>query len=216
LYVRLALPQPFVPAKEPIPLVVYGAASAVGAYAVQLAVRSQIHPIICVAGKGIPFVEGIIDKGKGDKVVDYRKGDEAVVEEIKSALDGKKLLYAFDAVSEKGTYVNICKVLSTDGGKMTNVLPVEKDKIPSGVLQSQTMVGSVHDEKHDANFGYAWFRMFGLGLKEGWLKGHPQEVVPGGLGGVQQGLTNLKEGKASAVKYVFRIADTEGVSKSSL
>ena len=53
------------------------------------------------------------------------------------------------------------------------------------------------------------------GLQEGWFKGHPREVVSGGLGGIQQALENLKDGKASAMKYVFRIADTEGVKSAS-
>jgi NADPH2:quinone reductase len=214
LYVRLGLPQPFTPAKTQVPLVVYGAASAVGAYAVQLAKRSNIHPLICIAGRGIPFVETLIDKSKGDVIIDYRKGDEAVVQGIKAAIPpGEKLMYAFDAVSEKGSSPNICKVLSTEGGKITNVLRFEGN-VPDGVEQSLTSVGSVHKDASD--FGFAWFRMFGRGLQEGWFKGHPQEIVPGGLGGIQQALTNLKHGKASAVKYVFRIADTEGVSKSSL
>lgn len=50
-------------------------------------------------------------------------------------------------------------------------------------------------------------------MQEGWFSGHPYEVVAGGLGGVQTALENLKEGKASAVKYVFRIGETEGVGK---
>jgi len=57
------------------------------------------------------------------------------------------------------------------------------------------------------------FRFFGRGLQEGWFKGHPYEVVPGGLGGVEGALKNLKEGRASAVKYVFRIGETEGVRR---
>lgn len=54
-------------------------------------------------------------------------------------------------------------------------------------------------------------RYFSKGLEGGWLKAHPQEVVPGGLGGIQQGLENLENGKASAVKYVYKISDTPGV-----
>jgi hypothetical protein len=138
-------------------LVVYGAAFAVKAYAVQLAKRSDIHPLICIA--------------------------------------------------------DICKVLSTEGGKITNV-PGFEVTVPDGVERSWTSVGSVHKEA--SNFGFAWFRMFGRGLQEGWFEAHPQEVVPGGLEGIQQALTNLKEGKASAVRYVFRIADTHGVPKLSL
>ena len=213
LYVRLRLPQPWTPPTIPLPLVVYGAASAVGAYAVQLATKSGIHPLICVAGKGIPFVEGMIDKAKGDTIVDYRQGDEAVVEGIRKAVpQGQVLMYAFDAVSEKGSYQNISKVLSPQGGKIALVLPgKDYSEIPKGIQQSQTRVGSVHAE--DKDFGFAWFRLFGRALQEGWLKPHPQEVIPGGLDGVETGLRNLKEGKASAVKYIFRIADTPGVEK---
>jgi len=47
------------------------------------------------------------------------------------------------------------------------------------------------------------------------LKPHPHVVVEGGLAGIEKALTDLKEGKASAIKYVFRIRDTPGV-KSSL
>jgi NADPH2:quinone reductase len=43
---------------------------------------------------------------------------------------------------------------------------------------------------------------------------HPHEVVPGGLGRIQQALTNLKSGKTSTVKYEFRVEDTDGVSKT--
>jgi NADPH2:quinone reductase len=41
----------------------------------------------------------------------------------------------------------------------------------------------------------------------------PYEVVPGGLGGVEEGLRRLKEGKVSASKLVFRIEETEGVER---
>ena len=71
LYVRLGLPQSFTPAKKQLPLVVYGAASAVGMSAVQLAKRSDIYWFICIAGRGIPFVETLVDKLKGDVIVDY-------------------------------------------------------------------------------------------------------------------------------------------------
>ncbi len=101
LYSRLGLPQPWAPAKEPIPLAIYGAASAVGAYAIQLAKRSQIHPIICVAGNSVDFVETLIDRSKGDTVIDYRAGDEAVVAGLQKALEGRPLLHALDAVSEE-------------------------------------------------------------------------------------------------------------------
>ena len=69
-------------------------------------------------------------------IIDYRKGDEAVVEGIKVAIpSGEKLMYAFGAISEKGSFPNICKVLSTEGGKITNVLGFE-GTVPDGVDRS--------------------------------------------------------------------------------
>ena len=67
-------------------VLVYGASSALGAFAVKLLVRADIHPIICVAGRAGNFVEGLIDSSKGDVVIDYRGGDHEVVSGIKSAL----------------------------------------------------------------------------------------------------------------------------------
>ena len=181
-----------------------------------MAKRAGIGPLIVVAGKGMGFVEGLLDRSKGDVVIDYRKGHEHVVAEMRRAIPpGEKLRYAFDCVSEKakGSFDAVCEVLDPRGGKISVVLPVGQDysSIPSTVVRSNTLVGSVHLEGPDREFAAAWFRLMAMGLKEGWFKGHPFEVVPGGLGAVQRALQDLKDGKASAVKYVFRIGETEGL-----
>jgi hypothetical protein len=204
LYQRLELPLPFQPATEPIPLVIYGGSSAVGAFAIKLAQASNIHPII-----------------------DYRKGDEAIVEGIKSALGGKKLLHAYDATAEGSTGMNISKVLDKNG-ITTAVLPTTK--VADGVDLRQTNVGSVHKPKPsptggkfgesralgDPEFGSIFFPLFSRGLAHGWFTPHPYEVVPGGLDGLETALKNLEAGKASAVKYVVRIADTKGAGQDKL
>ncbi|EKG18492.1 Alcohol dehydrogenase superfamily zinc-containing [Macrophomina phaseolina MS6] len=223
-YVRLGLPEPWRPVTEgqQLPFLVYGGASAVGAFAIKLARLSNIHPIIAVAGKGIPYVETLLDKSKGDAVVDYRAGDEAVVQGIKDALKAsgttEPLRHAFDAVSEKGSQVNLVAVLASDA-LVTNVLPTEKFGPPGFAYPSTyratdwTMVGDVHGPQKEV--GFLYFRWIFRQIAEKRFAPHPYEVVPGGLGGVGQGLRNLKEGRASATKYVFRIAETEGVGKSA-
>lgn len=213
---KLNLPQPWTPAEKPIPLLVYGAASAVGSYVIQLAVQSNIHPLICVAGRAQAHVEKLIDRSKGDTIIDYRKGDESVVQGIKDALKGQKLEYVYDAVAEleKSSIQNSVKVLDKQSGRMTLVLPpkggwtAKWEEIPEGVQQSMTNVGGVHQDYKDLGFVYS--RFFTRGLQEGWFKAQPQEVVPGGLGGIQSALEKLKDGTASAVKYVFKVSDTEG------
>lgn len=66
-----------------------------------------------------------------------------------------------------------------------------------------------------ANFPSIVCSYFTRALEEGWLKGQPQEVVAGGLNGIQGALERLKDGTASAVKYVFKISDTEGAGSGS-
>jgi NADPH2:quinone reductase len=233
LYQRLGLPLPWLPAQERLPLVVYGAASAVGAFAVKLATLSNIHPIICVAGRGIPYVESLIDRSKGDTIVDYRKGNEEVVNELRRGLGGsEKLVYAFDAVTDKGSYQNLMQVMDMSIGKIAVVLARKKyEGIPENFAKLFTQVGKVHSwerypglkgEKKlagllgDEEFGAIMYKFFERGLAQRWFNGHPFQVVPGGLGGVETGLKDLKAGRASAFKFVFRIAETEGLSAAKL
>lgn len=184
LYAKLRLPEPWLPATKPTPLVIYGASSAVGYYTIQLALRSNIHPLICVAGKARAHVEKLLDPSKGDTIVDYRDGDEACVAGLKKALNGQKLEYAYDAVSEKGSVANIAKVLDPNSGKITFVLPFKKydEELPAGVEHTITRVGDVHGTPDDLwEFGFVYSRYIAKGLAEGWFKPQPQEVMPGGL-----------------------------------
>lgn len=216
LYQTLGLPPPWAKVKDETPLVIYGAAGAVGAYAVKLATLSNIHPLICIAGGGAEFVETLIDRSKGDTIVDYRQGDDETVSSIKKALAGKPLHFAFDAVSNTTSYKNVSKVLELQGAKLCLVLPDKTyDDISSSIEWKVSRVGHCHEdiglETGARQLAYSFFRLFGRGLSEGWFRPHPYEVVPGGLAGIQTGLTNLKDGKASAKKYVFRIAETPGL-----
>ena len=207
----LGLPLPFLPATGPMPLVIYGASGSVGTFALQLASKASIHPLVCVAGGGSKSVEPFLDRKKGDTIIDYRKGDDEVISEIKDALDGIPLRYGLDTVAHKSSTNNIAQAMP-HGGQIARVLPPEGGLTNpyNDIEQFQLSVGTLHGDQKD--FGAAMFKIFERGLQEGWVKPRPYEVVPGGLGGIEQALANLKAGKASAIKYVFRVADTEGVS----
>lgn len=216
LYQRLKLPLPWNPATEPLPLVVYGGATAVGAFAIKFARLSNIHPLITVAGKGSAFVETLIDREKGDTIIDYRDGDEVVRARIKEAAGGRAIHYAYDAVGEHGSHQNVGAVM-TAPGEITTMLPSSDYQPPQGIVIGQTIAGSVHmapaagKTLEDIEFGAAFFQFIGRGLSQGWFSGHPYEVRPGGLAGLQGAFQDLKAGKASAIKYVVRIGETEGV-----
>ena len=210
---------------------IYGAASSVGAFAIKFAILSNIPPLICVAGRGAAYVETLIDKEKGDVIIDYRIGDSSVVDGMRKVLSDNDLIYAFDAVSDKGSYQNIMQVMDQTHGKIAFVLPRKKyEGVPDTVQKSFVQVGKVHSPDYpgipgerfpsgpldDRDFGSTMYSFIARGLKKCWFRGHPFEVVPGGLNGIETALKNLKAGKASAVKYVFKIADTDILGKNRL
>lgn len=201
-----------------MPLVVYGGSTAVGAFTIKLARLSNIHSIVAVAGNGIPFVETLIDRAKGDIIIDYRGEGGTLSNRIRNAVGLQPILHAYDAVGDKRSLQEIASVMAK-GGTINTVQPVDKpETIPGWVVTVVTMVGTVHpgsrlaDPAHDdAEFGYVLFRFFGRGLQKGRFTGHPFKVINGGLNGLETALKALKAGKASAVKYVVKIEETDGV-----
>jgi NADPH:quinone reductase len=207
------LPPPWRPATSPIPLIIYGGAGAVGSFAIKLAQASNIHPIIAVAGNSREYVETLISREKGDNIVDYRLGPDGVSEGIKQALSAagiEKVEYAFDAVTEHGSFEIISRVLA-QGGQLALVLPFgDFSGIRKDIRTSQSAVATIFGQGEtveigDEDFGVVFSCLFGKGLKDGWFTGHPFEIVPGGLEGVEKGLCNLKAGKNRASKYVFNV-----------
>jgi NADPH2:quinone reductase len=53
------------------PLIIYGASSAVGAFAIKLAQFARIHPVIAVGSKNSGFLLPFLDFAQGDRLVDY-------------------------------------------------------------------------------------------------------------------------------------------------
>ncbi|KAI0466576.1 GroES-like protein [Xylaria cf. heliscus] len=217
LYVDMNLPVPYyseepVAGKKPA-IVIYGVTSAVGAFAAKLARLSGIHPIIGIAGRAGDYAQTLVDY-----VVDYRLGEDTVVSRVEGILKeeglGGKASHVFDAISEGGTLETTLRFLDVNGGIVSTVLPpalFARDKenfaYPSGVTAINSAVPRVHSTHED--FGYLWSRFLGRLLTDGRLKPHPFEVVPGGLHGVLAGLQKLRDGKASAIKYVYNVEDTD-------
>lgn len=94
-------------------------------------------------------------------------------------------------------------------GNVNHVLPSPPDLSPAvatnTLVSSATQEGGADDCR---DLCFLFCRWIGRGLQLRTFSGHPYEVRPGSLEGVK----DLKENKASAVKYVFCIADTPGLS----
>jgi NADPH2:quinone reductase len=219
LYVDLGLPLPFTRDIRPgmneqkrEPLLIYGVTSACGSFAAKFARLSGIHPVIGVAGRAEEFAKTLVDY-----VVDYRNGEDELVASVEAILAKEglpaKLPRVFDAISENGSLEATLRIIDPEAGVVSTLLPPKlfaKDKdayqYPAGVTAINTAAPKLFDVHKD--FGCVWSRYMTLLLQEKRLVGHPFEIVPGGLHGVLTGLRKLYEGKASAVKFVYRIEET--------
>lgn len=183
---------------------IYGASTAIGHFAVQLAARSNIHPLICIAGASSALLDDLLDRSQGDVIIDYRQDMAKIVAAINEAAKGVQLLHAFDCVSEHGSFQTLSKVLSP-GAKLATVLPFQDySSIPSHITHLEVDV--LGYQKTWAEFGFVFFRYIARGLREGWFKPHPFEALPGGLNAVSEALRKLKAGEARGVKYVLQVA----------
>lgn len=205
------------------PLLIYGASSGVGSMSVKLAQVVGVHPLICVAGSGSDFVEGLIDRSKGDVVLDYRKGEESFVANVRSVLGNEQLEYALDAISEPSSIAMVAKALKPSGGKIALTLPGRTQLLPQGLEVTHVMAGSLwrklegrDKREHLGNLGldkggpeFAAKMTDSLSsmLSEGVLEPHPYTVWKGGLDGLEAPLKALREGKVSSSRCVVRIAD---------
>ena len=235
LFQHLGLPLPWETststAEKPFgPLLIYGGASTVGAFALKLAklVKQNKHlglgPIITVAGTdSILFVKGL---NAADYVVDYRTQD--VVKEIEKILaeEEKELRHAFDAISHSRTWENIVPTLAKSGGPvfLNMVDPPEVPvEWPANLVWSRTFVAAAYgeadpdgfrnaeDAAKDADFAYVMYRYLGRMMGGRKLETHPYQIMENGLESVARGMQMLQDGKVHGKKLVYRIADTPGL-----
>lgn len=210
-------------------MIIYGASSSLGTFAVKLARASNIHPIIAISGSSSSHLTPLLDETKGDALVDYRAGVEEMKKVVKGKLNGLEAHHALDAISSKGTWVPVSQMLSPSTEKETTYLSVvsgankyNEEELGKGVQIVYTYCGTVHagayrpgmpkqgnveEVKSDPEFGYLLFRYLARMFANGRFSGHPYVVVDGGLEGVGNGLNMLKNGKARGNKFVFRIGE---------
>lgn len=211
------------PANTSTAVVIYGASTAVGTYAIKFAARSNLHPIIAIAGKGRSMVEGLLDASKGDVIIDYREGNETMARKIREALHVQGQLsvaHALDCIAEPNTLELLADVIEPKGHATFVLHERDYNLVAKTLRTSITYVGYVHTGAFHAeanqginytpdgrgeDFGYVFTRLISKGLQDGWLAPHPHEVIPDGLNGLSGALKNLRDGKISASKYVIRM-----------
>ncbi|GAA6014869.1 hypothetical protein JCM10207_002207 [Rhodosporidiobolus poonsookiae] len=210
LFKRLGLPTPDEPVQSGHPaLLVWGGATTVGVYAIQLAKKAGLY-VVAIAGSSqdVPKSYG------ADEVLDYRnKTDAELVDAIVSAASGQ-IRYVYDAVSEGNTLSVVSAALDRlGGGKYTYVLTysdAQLASIPKTVEPVRTLVATAYGE--DSAFAETWYDRAGQWLEKGEFRPQKVTVVPGGLAGVEEGLRRLQQGEVRGEKLVYCIAETPGLA----
>jgi len=197
-------------------VLINGASSSVGAFAVQLATRAG-YSVIGISGQSSSYARSL----GADYVVDYRnKSDgqmgEAIAEALASLNGGNgKIVGVYDAVSTEKTVEMLAtqalqKHANDNGRTITTVLPAHEDGeglSVSNVRVIRTMVGTAHAEH--AEFAKKWYRQIGSWLDDGSFKPNQVKLMPHGLDSVKEGIHLLKAGKVNAQKLVYRISDSQ-------
>lgn len=191
-------------------LLIYGGSTATGSLGIQFAKLAGYKVITTCSPRNNDFV-----KSRGaDEVFDYN--DPQCGAKIRELTDNK-LRYAWDTISLEDSAKVCDEALSTDtaslhyGTILGSKFPREGIKYTSTIMY--TMFGEEFKKwshtfpasKDDFEFGKMWMGLTEELVAEGKIKPHPKKLGSGGLEGVLSGLEEMKAGKVSGEKLVYRI-----------
>ncbi|GAA6012644.1 hypothetical protein JCM11491_005466 [Sporobolomyces phaffii] len=213
LYLRLKLNQPSNPVKDDTPVLVWGAASSVGLYAVQLLRLSGYRAIAVASPKNWDLVKSL----GADSTYDYSDPDVLT----KIASDFPTLSLALDCISENGTTFQCAQAFASRRGHVVALLPLDDARLAAETPEVKTETTLVYTVLGKAF--HWWFdwpvmdddkRTIEQWLKvdmpylmgSGQLKSNPLLRREGGLEQVNSGMDFQKAGKNSAQKLVYTLA----------
>ncbi|KAF2448272.1 GroES-like protein [Karstenula rhodostoma CBS 690.94] len=227
MYQEMPIPWPDRPLKEKVPILIYGGSSATGALGIQFAKLSG-YEVITTAGKSnFDYVKSL----GADAVFDSRS--PTVGEDIR-AYTNDKLYYAWDTIGEHGSPETSAKALASnapEGQKLyygTILLKdiahfIERDgkfeARPDDVVLSMSLGYTAGGEAfkygdlefpvrpEDYAFAKKWTPFASDLIAQGKIKPHRAEVREGGFKSIASGLEDVKNGKISGVKVVYRVAE---------
>ncbi|KAF8499317.1 GroES-like protein [Gautieria morchelliformis] len=180
-------------------ILIFGGASSVGQFAIQLARLSGFSPIVVTAS----LHNSDLVKSLGATHLIDRNTDDVVAEARNFFTTPPTVV--FDAVSDQTTQRQGWKVLGRNG-ILILVIPSGPsfDADEDGKTAFGTY-GSVHIHRDLGRRLYA--NLTDL-LQSGEIKPNRVDVLPGGLTGIESGLKRMDERKVSGVKLIVRLEDT--------
>ncbi|EMD40145.1 hypothetical protein CERSUDRAFT_133008, partial [Gelatoporia subvermispora B] len=188
-----------------IPFMVFGGASCVGQYAIQLASLAGFSPIISTASlRNTELLEGI----GATHVLDRNLSAEALKAEV-FRITPKPINVVFDAISLPETQ-DVAYELTAPGGHLILMWPdiVDQRKKSAQPFKNIVYVYGAMAAPENQKLGVSLCLKLTALIEEGAIKPMRVEVLPGGLSGVPHGLERLKNDQVSASKLVVHPQET--------
>ncbi|KZM20376.1 uncharacterized protein EKO05_0006936 [Ascochyta rabiei] len=208
----LKLPLPIETCSQNLWVLIYGGSTATGTVAIQTAKLAGLNVITTCSPSNFALVKSL----GASAAFDYRDVDCG--EAIHAYTQGS-MHHAFDCISDDASAVVCAKALaqstSSQPSRYCSTLPVQcpREDVVSNFVLAYTATGEAFHKfidfpanLEDYEFARNFFGVFQQLLDEGKVQHHPVEVREGGLEGVPTGLEDLKEGRVSAKKLVYRIS----------
>ncbi|KAL0477629.1 zinc-binding alcohol dehydrogenase domain-containing protein [Acrasis kona] len=173
-------------------ILIWGGASSVGSYAIQLASQSGLKVVTTASKKHNEYLTSL----GASAVLDY--SSPTVVEDLKKLGPYE---YAFDAIAEHGTTKKIAEILQPKGAKVAVTLDVS-DELPENVKASRVGAAYVLDGGEINNWLFKEY--IPNALKNGKLIPNVVQLESGGIEGIQAALDSFADKGVSGKKIVLR------------
>ncbi|KAL2837963.1 chaperonin 10-like protein [Aspergillus pseudoustus] len=181
------------PVREKV--LVWGAASAVGAFAVQLLTACHVEVIAVCSAKNFDYVRSL----GASHVIDYRGGD------VVTQLSGQdlKVKKAFDAISSHET-CNACLDIVGEGGIVADVQFLEALRRPGIEMEHINVVDILGEAQAPllSSLINDWIPKF---VATGILKGVQSKIYSGGLNDIDQAIRDHRDGKIAGKAVITGI-----------
>lgn len=217
----LTLNLPTDPTKNGETVLIYGGSSATGSLGIQFAKLSGYRVLTTCSPKNNDFVKSL----GADAVYDY-KDPECGKKINKDTNNSLKLVW--DTISTDSSAKICAEAMSSDpsGAKYGSILDIESPR--KDVESTFTIMYTIFNESFhiggddvpavpaDFEFAKKFFDITERLLVDGKLKTHPEKVGGKGLEGALQGMEDMRNGKVSAVKLVYRVPETPADSQAEV
>jgi len=185
------------------PILIFGGASSVGQFAIQLAKLSGFGPIITTAS--LHNAEWLKKLGSTHVLDRNLSFDALAAEWSKITTEPFKIIY--DAIASPDMQ-NFAYGILASGGALAVVMPVAiKEEFIIPEKRAYWMMPNLYLPKHK-KLGMSLYSKLPTLLEEGAIKPNPVEIVLGGIDGIVPGLLKLSKG-VSCVKLVVHPQKTE-------